>query len=92
MSKLPPVDVKPDPPLQGIPETIIKKPAPRADPKPVAKKAKKAKKAKPHSGKVEITADEVNGLPLGTAFKGHRPDVHKDVAARLVKEKVAKYV
>jgi hypothetical protein len=66
----------------------VKAPAKKSAKKKPAKKAH----AKPHSGKVEITAFEVNGLPMGTAFKGHRPDLPKEVATRLVKEGVAKHV
>lgn len=57
------------------------------------KPKKKKKKAKKPTGKVEITADEVQGLGMGAVRKGQRlDDLPKEVAARLVKEKVAKYV
>jgi hypothetical protein len=57
------------------------------------KKAKKRKKAKKHSGKIEITADEVQGLGMGAVRKGQRlDDLPKEVSDRLVKEGVAKRV
>ena len=63
----------------------------KAAPKKAAAK-KPVKQEWPVTGAIEIVVHEVAGLPLGYARKGDRPDVHPDVAARLVAEGKAKRV
>jgi hypothetical protein len=57
-----------------------------------AKKAAKPAAKKPEPKGIEITADEIHGLPMGAARKGDRPDVLPEVADLLVKEGLAKRV
>lgn len=63
----------------------------KAAPKKAAPK-KAVRQEWPVASAIEITADEVAGLPMGYARKGDRPDVAPEVAARLVAEGKAKRV